>query len=267
MTASAGAGGRGAGRAAASPPRGAPGVPARGRLRDAAAPMPVPSAVAAPPARSAWESGGSAGAGRGTGLRRGPGSARPPLPWPRRSLTQDAPRLRPPAGHPAAVLRWGLPGRRGGRRRWARGPGARGAYLPWCCRGAAAPGVEGRSRAPGASAASGEARREPSVRPERSYSGRHVAAHAPGCPARGAGTGSCAGLGWLGRWLGPRLPPAPRLLPAPRLPPAPPPLLPRDACVGGTTRPSAPRSHLGMWVGTFGRRVASAGQTPKEAED
>lgn len=39
--------------------------------------------------------------------------------------------------------------------------------------------VTRRRRARGASAAGEEARRETSVRPERSYSGRHVAAHAP----------------------------------------------------------------------------------------
>lgn len=75
-----------------------------------------------------------------------------------------------------------------------RGPGAGGEALRQrraarTCHGAAggAGGRHSRSRkfvtrrrrARGASAAGEEARREPSVRPERSYSGRHVAAHAP----------------------------------------------------------------------------------------
>ena len=137
--------------------------------------------------------------------------------------------------------------------------GGEARYLSWCCRVGAGGRrsrrlVAGRSRAPGGSAASEEARQELSVRPERSYSGCHVAAHAPprppassqlsgrpGSPASpstfGAGPGSSS--------LAPLV------------------LLPRGTCLG--PRASASPTRPGIWSGTLGPSVTSAAPTPEEA--
>lgn len=120
--------------------------------------------------------------------------------------------------------------------------------------------VARRSRALGASAAGEEARRERSVRPERSYSGRHVAAHAPRArrhPPREAAPGL--------RDPGPHSALAPLRLGSRSISADPLVLLllARGTYLDRGT-PCTPEP--GVWRGTLGQSVASLGQTPKEAK-
>lgn len=187
-------------------------------------PTPTHPAAAAPPAlhgdrrRKGKETeAGTGAAAEGPGAAwRAPRSGRPLGPL-RCGAAADAGSDTPGCGQPATLRRSpsclelpaaegqasGVKGPRGARSPRSRGccgGGPRGAYLSWCSRARRRPPQpqvgDWRSQAPRGSAASKEARLEPSVRRESSYSGRHVAAHAPGArwypPRRAGGWGEAA---------------------------------------------------------------------------